>query len=138
MDRGTRIYAYILSALVTVVLVTVMYQPAKVRELNDMLADDGQLAAYPYPFRVVSIKGGTAEMRSPRSASMPVQRMIGAIHPELKDRSVDDPAYLRAQLALAEHQALAKRLVLADPDIDSVHWTLDEAWLDQRGIQALR
>jgi len=135
MDRGTRIYAAALAGLVLALTLAALYQPTEVRRLNRLLADEPALADYAYPFQVLSVKGRTAEMSSPRSAEMPVQRMIGAIRPELKNAPVDDPAYLRAQQELADHQARAKALVLSDPDIDSVRWVLDESWLARRGIQ---
>jgi len=53
----------------------------------------------------------------------------------LKNAPVDAPGFLGAQQELADHQARAKALVLSDPDVDSVRWVLDEAWLTRRGIQ---
>jgi len=81
MNRGTRIYAAVLATLVLALAIAALYQPADVRRLNSLLADDPALADYAYHFRVLSIKGRTAGMSSPRSAAVPVQRMIGAIHP---------------------------------------------------------
>jgi hypothetical protein len=135
MDRGTRVYAAVLAALVLALVFAALYQPAKVSRLNALLADEPALADYTYPFRVLSVEGRIAAMSSPRSPVMPVQQMIGAIHPELKNTPVDEAAYLRAQQQLADHQARAKALVLSDPDIDAVRWVLDETWLARRGIR---
>jgi hypothetical protein len=135
LDRGTKIYAAVLSALVLALVFAAEYQPSKVRELNRQLAADAQLASYPYPFRVLRIEGKTAVMASPRSADMPVQRMIGALDPSLARRAGDDPDFLRAQQQLADRQAQARALVLADAAIESVRWELDTDWLRRHGIQ---
>jgi hypothetical protein len=135
MDRGIKIYAYILAGLMLALTFVVLYQPAKVRDLNAMLDSDPQLADYPYPFRVLRFESGTAEISSPRSSRMPVQHMIGAMYPKLGNRPVDDPQYLRAQQSVADHQARVKRLVLDDPEVSNIRWQLDETWLDRHGIQ---
>ncbi len=135
MDRGTRIYAYLLLALALVLAFAIFYQPEQVRTLNRKLADDPELSRYPYPFRVLRVRGTTAEMSSPRSASMPVERVIGAIYPGLENMPVTDPAYQHAQQDLAEHQGRAKRLVLSEPGINAVQWQLDESWLARQGVQ---
>lgn len=135
LDRGTKIYAVVLGALVLAFTAAVLYQPSKVRELNARLAEDAQLAVYPYPFRVLRIEGATAVIGSPRSAEVPVQQMIGALYPGLAGRGGDDPEFLRAQQALADHQTHARELVLSDPGIEAVRWELDADWLRAHGIQ---
>lgn len=137
MDRGTRIYAGILAALVLAVVAVAVYQPPEVRRLNRLLADDAMLSAYPYPFRVLRLEGNTAVMGTPRSPAMPVERMIGAVAPGMEQRPVTDPGYLRAQQRLADTQAHARALVLADPDVERVRWELDETWLTRHGIPLL-
>ncbi len=135
MDRGTRLYSIFLIAIVVMLVFVALYKPARVRALNEILENDASLAAYPYQFRVLSVKNGIAVMSTPRSTSMPVQRMIGAIYPQLRQIPVTDPAYLQAQKELAEHQALARSLITADPAINDVRWSLDHTWLVQHGIQ---
>lgn len=135
LDRGTKIYAAVLGVLVLVFTVAVLYQPPKVRELNALLAADARLAAYPYPFRVVRVEGAIAVMASPRSAEMPVQRIIGVLHPELAARGGDDPEFQRAQQLLADYQTRARDRVLSDADINEVRWELDVDWLRSHGTQ---
>lgn len=138
MDKGTRIYAGLLLAVVIALVLSARYQPADVRALNGLLKDDPELSAYPYPFRVLRLEAGTAVMSTPRSATMPVQRMIGAVESVAAGLPDNDPVYLRAQQRLADTQARARELVLADPAVMRVRWELDEAWLARRGIQLLQ
>lgn len=137
MDRGTRRYAAILAAVVLVVVALAFYQPADVRRLNRMLAADDSLRDYPYPFRVLRLEQGTAVMGTPRSPAMPVERMIGAVAPGMEKRAVTDPGYLAAQQRLADTQAHARALVLADPAVERVRWELDQTWLVAHGVYPL-
>ncbi|WP_096365522.1 glutamate-ammonia-ligase adenylyltransferase [Thiohalobacter thiocyanaticus] len=134
MYRGTKIYALVLGLAVAALLVLFLYQPAAVRELNDRLAADPILAAYPYPFRVLRIEDHTAVMGTPRSAQLPVRDMIHAIDPGLAGVATDDPAFQQAQQTLAEHQARASELVRAHASIQRIRWELDVDWLRRQGI----
>lgn len=134
MDRGTKIYALMLALIVAGLIVMFLYEPAKVRELNGRLADDTQLAGYPYQFRVLRVEDHTAVMSTPRSAEMPVHAMIHAIDHGLRNASTDDMAFQQAQKRLADFQAHARERVMEDPDIYTVSWELDKEWLRQQGI----
>lgn len=124
----------ILAVVAAGLLLLSLYEPAKVRELNGRLADDTQLTGYPYPFRVLRVEDPIAVMSTPRSAEMPVHVMIRAIEPDLRNTSTDDLGFQRAQKTLADHQALARKRVMEDPDIYNVRWELDREWLRQQGI----
>lgn len=137
MDRATRIYAFVLTAVVLALLYAVYYQPENVRELNSLLQNDAQLTDYAYPFRVLRVQNGVAEMSTPRSVAMPVENMIAAVYPALKNAAVESPEFQKAQQDLAEHQARAKQLVLREPGIDRVIWKLDKNWLYQQGVQTV-
>lgn len=134
LDRATRIYALVVGAAVIALILLFTWQPSKVRDLNAKLAADPMLADYPYPFHVIRVEERTAIMGTPRSASMPVYRVLPAIDPSLRGVSSADPAFQQAQQALAEHQAHARAIVMTDPDIRAVRWELDEAWLRQHGV----
>lgn len=134
LDRGTRIYAAVLAAVVLAFTAAVLYEPPRLRDLNRALAADAQVAAYPYPFRVRRIEGGTAVMGSPRSAELPVRRVLGVLEPAVAGLADDDPAYLAAQQRLAETQNHARERVLADPGITAVRWELDADWLRAQGV----
>ena len=139
MSTGMKIYAAALLALVAVILGQWLWVPGDVRALNQQLAADDYLAAYPYTFRVLSLEGSegskTAVVSSPRSARMSVPQMIGAIVPELANASVTSEAFLNAQQELADHQAHAAALIQAAPGIQRIRWQLDRGWLQAHGIQ---
>lgn len=136
MDRFTRNYSIGLGAVVAVALVTWLvasWDPGAAR-LNALLEDDPQLATYPYAFRVVSLDGGVATMTSPRSYEVPVILFLGVLDPGLSSKPQDHPDVMAAQARLARHQQRAQALVSAQPDVQSVRWTLDRAWYRERGV----
>jgi len=102
--------------------------------LNDLLADDPLLAAYPYPFRVRAVHDGVAELYTPRSAALPAVRFLALLQPSLAASAPDDPAMVAAQQQLARVQQHAKALVEAQSDIDAVRWVDDLAWYERRGV----
>lgn len=134
MSKGMKLYTLAVAALVVFILFKWLYVPAEVRDLNQLLRQDPQLASYPYPFRVVQVTAGTAVMSSPRSASVSVPEIIAAIDPALASVSITDQRYLDAQQQLANLQSYARSLILAAPGISNVQWQLDEAWLTSHGI----
>ncbi len=135
LDRGTRIYLQILLALGLGLLVLFLYEDPSVSRINEQLAQDRELSSFPYRFRVMRIEGSTAIMSTPRSAMVPVARVMGLIYPHLAGKSPDHPGFQEAQLELAHHQKKAKKIVLSDPEVSSVRWELDQEWLAQHGIQ---
>lgn len=107
---------------------------SRVDALNELLANDTELAPYPYPFRVLSLTDGIAEMSSPRSAQMPAMQFLRAAFPELSNLSVQDEAMMAAQDQLAYHQSRAAELVKGHSDVRAIRWVLDEGWFRRRGI----
>ena len=137
MNRVKRLLPFLLVAFVIILDIALFYKSGGTRDLNNLLENDALLAEYPYPFRVFSLDDGIAELSTPRSSEVPVERIIGAIYPELKNSTAESPGYMRAQKDLATHQAYAKGLVLQDPSVNEVIWKLDTAWLTQHGVQLL-
>jgi hypothetical protein len=135
LDRGTRIYAGFLLAVVVGLVALALYQPAKVRELNQRLANDPLVSGFPYPFHVLRVENGVAVMSTPRSSLVPVAEVLGRLFPEVANASPDSPQFQEHQSQLAKVQKHAKALVLQDPDIHDVRWELDRDWLLQHGIQ---
>lgn len=134
MTRGMQIYAAALLVLVVFLFIKLVYIPADVRAVNQRLNNDQSLADYPYQFRVLRIDNGKAYISSPRSANVSVLEIIRVIYPELADVSVTDERFQEAQKELVEHQALAHVLVMSAPEVSSVGWQLDEAWLRNNGV----
>lgn len=107
---------------------------SRVADINAVLARDGELAEYPYPFRVLTLENGVATMSSPRSADVPVMRFLRTAFPELGATSVDHPDMMAAQDELAERQSRAAQLVKSQPDVSAIRWVIDERWFNEHGV----
>jgi hypothetical protein len=135
MDRFTRNYLIVLGVIAAVLLGWWLSTlNPRVWELNDILEADAQLAAYPYPFRVVTLEDGVATLGSPRSFEVPVLRFIAIARPDLAGKPQDHPEVMAAQEDLVRHQKRAAALVEAQPDVDRIRWILDRDWYAERGI----
>lgn len=136
MDRFTRNYAIglgvVLTALVVVWIIS-SWDPGA-SKLNDILASDAELAAYPYQFRAESLTDGVATLKSPRSFDVPAIRFLAAIDPRLVCKDADHPDMMTAQAALAHHQKRAQEIVERQPEVKAVRWVLDRDWYAARGI----
>ena len=135
LDRGTKIYAAILGSILLVWLIAwLLTLDGRLSEIDDMLQDDPQLAAYPYQFKALEIENKTAVISTPRSTSLPAIRFLGIIKPGLANRSAQDPAVIAAQKELASLQSKVRKLVTSRTDIEKVRWRLDKDWYASRGI----
>lgn len=135
LDTFTKRYLYILAGLFLVGLVWWLSDiDFRVRELNDLLASDPALAAYPYPFRVLSLENGVARMTSPRSAQMSAIQSLRIMFPELQNSGAQSDEIQAAQQQLASMQSAAAKLVSGQEDVRSVQWVLDERWLGEHGV----
>jgi hypothetical protein len=136
LDRGTKIYASILGGILLIGIATwVMTLDFRLGEIDDMLQQDPDIAAYPYRFHALEIQGKTAVMSTPRSTSMPAVRFLGMIKPRLANKSDQDPEVIAAQKELGGIQSKVRKLVLSRKDIENVRWRLDKEWYTDRGIQ---
>ena len=136
MDSFTRHYSAGLIIIVIVLIVIGVrssWQP-RVDELNVLLQADPLVTNYPYQFRVVSFEDGVATMLTPRSFDIPAHRFLQVIYPRLNGLREDDPAMAAAQQALVDAQKRSMDIVEAQPDVKSVHWSLDVRWLADHGI----
>jgi hypothetical protein len=107
-----------------------------VAALNHALNEIGSPALhnYPYSFRVVSLKDGSAVMGTPRSFDVPVYRMIGALYPNLSGKAANDPDFIAAEKELARIQSEARTIILSQPGVTGVKWELDRNWLMAHNI----
>lgn len=135
LDTFTRRYLMILgTAIVAGALWWLVNADSRVAELNALLAADPEIAQYPYPFRVLSLEDGVADMSSPRSARLSAVQGLRAMFPELRRSSAVSPEMMAAQETLAAVQSRAADLVAEQPDVTRVRWVLDESWLAGQGI----
>ena len=135
LDRGTKIYAAVLGGILLVGVASWLFTlDFRLGEIDDMLQQDPEIAAYPYPFKALEIRGTTAILSTPRSTSMPAVRFLAIIKPSLANKSEQDPAVIEAQKALAAVQSKVRKLVLQRKDIEQVRWRLDKEWYADRGI----
>jgi hypothetical protein len=104
-------------------------------EINDLLEVDADVAAYPYPFRVILVEDGVAEVSSPRSSQFSAVKSLRVMYPELKRVSVVSDEMMAAQGELARVQSHVGELVKSQDDVDSVRWVLDRQWLVGNGAQ---
>lgn len=134
MDRFTRNYAIALGAIAVIALAWVLYESPSTSRLNALLADNAEVSAYPYRFRVLDLDDGVATMGTPRSAEFSATRALAILFPALRDEPPDSPAMIAAQQELARVQGIAKKLVESSGDVDRVVWELDRKWLRNVGI----
>ncbi|MCG7871245.1 MAG: hypothetical protein N0C81_13870 [Candidatus Thiodiazotropha lotti] len=135
LDRGTRIYAGILGSLVGVSLLAwLLTLDFRLGEIDEMLKQDKQIAAYPYTFKALEIKGTTAILSTPRTSAVPAVKFLSMIFPRLSRKSEQDPAVIAAQQQLGKIQGKVRELVLSRQDIERVSWRIDKAWYAQKGV----
>lgn len=135
LDRGTKIYAGVLGAILSIAVIMWLFSlDFRLGEIDDLLQQDPEIASYPYKFRALEIRGKTAVISSPRSTSMPAIRFLGIIKPNLANKSDQDPALISAQKELGALQSKVRKLVLSHQDIQNVQWQLDRQWYADRGL----
>ena len=134
MDRFTKVYSIILATVAVFVLFQVFYESPAVSRLNSQLAGNGDVAAYPYPFRVLSLDDGVATMGTPRTAGFAAHRALALMYPHLEGQQPDSPAMLEAQQELARVQGIARGIVESSDEVRRVTWELDERWLRGQGV----
>ncbi len=134
LDRGTKIYALVLMTLVAGLVFLALYESPVVSKLNDKLQADPQIAGFPYPFKVLRVSNGVAEMSTPRSSVVPVSQVLGKIFPDLGNAAPSSSRFQAFQSQLASTQKRAKAIVMKDPEIKRIQWKLDRDWLSSHGV----
>ena len=134
MDDFSRRYIYLLGAVCLAgMLWWLSSLDFRVSALNDILAADEQLAAYPYEFRVLSLREGVAEMSSPRSPRASAVQSLRIMFPGLANAGALSDEMVAAQRQLAQVQSRAGNLIGEQEDVRKVRWILDERWLSNHG-----
>lgn len=135
LDNFTRKYLYVLAGLALVGVVWWLSSlDFRASEINKVLKADAELAAYPYPFRVMALENGVAQMSSPRSAQLSVIQSLRVMYPELQQRGGASDEMMAAQKELARLQSHAGKLVESQDDVNTIKWVLDKKWLVKRGV----
>jgi hypothetical protein len=139
MDRFTR-NAVIGSGVVFVLLILsvlpwggMAFGP-RIWQLNDVLKQDPVLAEYPYDFKALLFLNGIVTLTRPYDADVPINEALVAMDPTLTGKPADDPAVVAARDRLQRMEFHAIGLMLAEPDVASIVWSLDRAWLNRQGI----
>ena len=136
MDNFVKRYIQIISSIIFLGIVYwVISLDFRASELNDLLARQPELAAYPYTFDVISLKNGVATISSPRSANVPATLVLTVLFPELKTFDIQSDAMQDAQKNLAYIQSKVAKTVLEQEDVKRVAWQLDTRWLENHGIR---
>jgi len=135
LDNFTRKYLYGLAGLAVIGFVLWLSSlDFRAGEINDLLEADAELAAYPYPFRVMSLENGVAQVSSPRSAQLSAIQSLRVMFPELQQKDAVSDEMMAAQEALASMQARAGQLVKSQTDVNRIRWVLDKQWLSSHGV----
>ncbi len=136
LDRFTRNYLIGLAAVAgAILLMWLASLDTRVGEINDRLEQGPLVAGYVYPFRVIAINNGVAEVSTPRSYEFPVMKFLATVHPELAGKAQDAPEMMAAQADLVKVQKQVVKIVKAYPGIKAIDWVLDRQWYAEHGIR---
>ncbi len=138
MDRLTRnsiIISAILFVLLIVSLAAHKYElRPRVWQLNQLLEEDPVLSGAPYQFRVVLFINGVVTLTSPHASEVPIEPFLVATDPALAGKPATDPEMLAAGQGFRETEMRAIQIMVDQPDVDSVVWSLDRAWYHKHGV----
>lgn len=138
MDRLTR-NSIIISAILLILLVVSLawnrfeLKP-RVWKLNELLEQDPMLASYPYDFRVLVFLNGIVTLTSPRERQVSLVPFLTKAEPDLAGKGADAPEMAAAERRFREVEMRAITVMLSEPDVDSVLWSLDRAWYHKHGV----
>jgi hypothetical protein len=102
--------------------------------INELLESDSDIAAYPYPFHVISVEKGIAKVSSPRSAQLSAVQSLRIMYPELKQGSAVSDEMMKAQTELARIQSHVGKRVKSQENINLVRWVLDQQCLTEYSV----
>lgn len=139
MDRLT-LTGIIASALFLIFLiVTLSWHNDEIRpriwRLNEILAQDPVLSEYPYRFRALLFLNGVVTLTSPHANERPLRPFLDRLDPALVGKPDDAPEVQAAEQRFRAAEARAVQLMLNEPDVQTVDWSLDRAWYHRNGIE---
>ncbi len=106
----------------------------RVWQLNGLLEQDPVLAEYPYDFRALLFLNGVVTLTSPRESRAPLAPFLAQVAPASAGKAPDDPEMVNAERRFREIEMRAITVMLSEPDVGSVIWSLDKAWYHKHGV----
>ncbi|MBK1719583.1 hypothetical protein [Thiocystis violacea] len=139
MDRLTRNSIIISVALFILLIVSLAWNNYELRprvwQLDEVLDEDPVLSNYPYDFRVLVFLNGIVTLSSPNGGGeAPIQPFLIKTDPALADKTAESAEMAAAERHFREIEMRAIQLMLAQPDVDSVLWSLDRAWYHRHRV----
>lgn len=138
MDRLTLSSIIASAAFLIFLIVTLTWHNDELRprvwQLNEMLEEDPVLAEYPYDFKVLLFLNGVATLSSPHGSVAPLQPFLTKVEPGLAGKPADAPETQEAERRFREIEMHAIQLMLTQPDVESVVWSLDRAWYHKNRV----
>ncbi|MBK1654495.1 hypothetical protein [Allochromatium vinosum] len=138
MDRLTLTSIIASAAFLIFLIVSLTWHNDELRpriwQLNEVLEQDPELAEYPYDFKVLLFLNGVVTLTSPQSSDVPLRPFLNRIDPSLADKPADAPEVVEAERRFRAIEMQAIRVMLSQPDVESVVWSLDRAWYHKNRV----
>lgn len=139
MDRLTLTSIIASAAFLIFLIVTLTWHNDELRprvwQLNEVLEQDPVLAEYPYDFKVLLFLNGVVTLTSPQASEAPLRPFLNRIDPSLADKPADAPEVVEAERRFRAIEMQAIQVMLSQPDVESVIWSLDRAWYHKNRVQ---
>ena len=138
MDRLTLTSIIASAAFLIFLIVTLTWHNDELRprvwQLNEVLEQDPMLTEYPYDFKVLLFLNGVVTLTSPHASEAPLRPFLNRIDPSLADKPADAPEVVEAERGFRAIEMQAIQVMLSEPDVESVIWSLDRAWYHKNRV----
>ena len=138
MDRLTLTSIIASAAFLIFLIVSLTWHNDELRprvwQLNEVLEQDPVLAEYPYDFKVLLFLNGVVTLTSPQASEAPLRPFLNRIDPSLADKPADAPEVVEAERRFRAIEMQAIKVMISQPDVDSVVWSLDRAWYHKNRV----
>ena len=138
MDRLTLTSIIASAAFLIFLIVTLTWHNDELRprvwQLSEVLEQDPMLAEYPYDFKVLLFLNGVVTLTSPQASEAPLRPFLNRIDPSLADKPADAPEVVEAERRFRAIEMQAIQVMLSQPDVESVIWSLDRAWYHKNRV----
>ncbi|MCK7576354.1 MAG: hypothetical protein MZV65_10955 [Chromatiales bacterium] len=142
MDRLTLTSIIASAAFLIFLIVTLTWHNDELRprvwQLNEVLEQDPMLAEYPYDFKVLLFLNGVVTLTSPHASEAPLRPFLNRIDPSLADKPADAPEVVEADRRFRAIEMQAIQVMLSQPDVESVIWSLDRAWYHKNRVPLVK